>query len=572
MEFTKEISFNEKLTADKVAKINYHGKLLDTNSDKISIIYGFGQNWDYTAEKAMEKTDGGYEVEVPMKEYDTFNFCFKDGNNNWDNNSQFNYISPIEKNENHSSGSSSGGGKKDEDEELKTEEIKIDNASQEDEDSANVELADIEAELTRIFDELFSIDDETSKNTNVQLVKDKPEEESEEDEEGQLSDIEEIYNLLFKKAGYDMDYQTYKAEITEMQNAYDQITQSFDKLFEGAGLGYEYQMYKADSVIEEEINNHMARSFDMMFEGAGLGEEYQAYKKKIASAEDSQELNTIEHKSKDEGENLDTLVEEILKPLSEQHSQLEETSNEQQFSAVDDFEDIDVKNIELEDINNFEVDDSTKDELQKLIEEIDSQIALFEERDEEESEDERTVEDSIASIEETIQIPELSSMRVAEDDPDEIDTKVSSSDSDMNIDELFDYLKKYDEDDDEVVEVQDAVDDDSEAVIEQKLSLFDEVDDLNNIPEQKQEENTGVDVKLATVQQEIERNDNEQSIFEKVKEQKQEKIEDNKEIAVSSRKLRNFYRITKKIKLAFIKIFYGIPKLLGKNSSSDSDE
>lgn len=571
MEFTKEISFNEKLTADKVAKINYHGKLLDTNSDKISIIYGFGQNWDYTAEKAMEKTDGGYEVEVPMKEYDTFNFCFKDGNNNWDNNSQFNYISPIEKNENHSSGSGSGGGKKDELEELKQEEIKIDNDSQEDDDSVNVELADIEAELTRIFDELFSVNDETSIDTNVQLVKEKPKEESDEDEEGQLSDIEEIYNWLFKKAGYNMDYKSYKAEMAEMQQAYDQVTQAFDAMFEAAGLGYEYQMYKADAVIEEEINNQMSLAFDKMFEGAGLGEEYQAYKKSLIDNKDSQESNVSEPESKEEGENLDNLVEEILKPLSEQHSQSEETSNGQQFSAVDDFEDIDVKNIELEDINNYEIDDSTKDELQKLIEEIDSQIALFEERDEEESEDERTVEDSIASIEETIQIPELSSLRVAEDDPDEIDTKVSSADSDMNIDELFDYLKKYDEDDEEVVEVQDTVVDNSDAVIEQKLSLFDEVDDLNNIPEPKQEDN-GADVKLATEQQEIEKNENEQSIFEKVKEQKQEKIEDNKEIAVSSRKLRNFYRITKKIKLAFIKIFYGIPKLLGKSSSSDSDE
>ena len=46
MEFTKEISFNEKLTADKVAKINYHGKLLDTNSDKISELEFFLDEFD----------------------------------------------------------------------------------------------------------------------------------------------------------------------------------------------------------------------------------------------------------------------------------------------------------------------------------------------------------------------------------------------------------------------------------------------------------------------------------------------------------------------------------------------
>ena len=66
MEFTKEISFDEKLTADKVATINYHGKLLDTNSDDVSIVYGFGQNWEYTEEKKMNRVDGGFEVEVPV--------------------------------------------------------------------------------------------------------------------------------------------------------------------------------------------------------------------------------------------------------------------------------------------------------------------------------------------------------------------------------------------------------------------------------------------------------------------------------------------------------------------------
>ena len=166
MEFTKEISFDEKLTADKVAKINYHGKLLDTYSDQISIIYGFGQNWDHTQEKQMVKTDAGYEVEVPMESYDTFNFCFKDGNNNWDNNSQFNYISPIER-ANSSSGTGSSGGKKDD---IKESQITnsyegVADSDEEDSSQVNVELADIEAELTRIFDELFSVNDETSIDT-----------------------------------------------------------------------------------------------------------------------------------------------------------------------------------------------------------------------------------------------------------------------------------------------------------------------------------------------------------------------------------------------------------------------
>ena len=34
-----------------------------------------------------------------MTAYDTFNFCFRDGEDNWDNNENSNYIFPIEKSE-----------------------------------------------------------------------------------------------------------------------------------------------------------------------------------------------------------------------------------------------------------------------------------------------------------------------------------------------------------------------------------------------------------------------------------------------------------------------------------------
>ena len=81
-------------------------------------------------------------------------------------------------------------------------------------------------------------------------------------------------------------------------------------------------------------------------------------------------------------------------------------------------------------------------------------------------------------------------------------------------------------------------------------------------------EKVGADVKVATSDVEQEE---EKSIFEKVKEQKEEKSAEIQDISVSSRKLTAFYRITKKIKLAFIKIFYGIPKMLGK-SNSNNDE
>ena len=47
----------------------------------------------------MEKTDLGFQAEIELPEYDTFNFCFRDENDNWDNNETANYIFNIEKSE-----------------------------------------------------------------------------------------------------------------------------------------------------------------------------------------------------------------------------------------------------------------------------------------------------------------------------------------------------------------------------------------------------------------------------------------------------------------------------------------
>ena len=45
----------------------------------------------------MEKTDLGFQAEVFLGEGETFNFCFRNNNNEWDNNNGKNYVFPIEK-------------------------------------------------------------------------------------------------------------------------------------------------------------------------------------------------------------------------------------------------------------------------------------------------------------------------------------------------------------------------------------------------------------------------------------------------------------------------------------------
>lgn len=96
MEFTNEIFFNKKLTQNETVLITYSGKLYKEYSAEITIVYGFGENWDYTQETKMQEKENGFEAAITMKNYDTFNFCFKNNYNIWDNNSGFNYIAAIE--------------------------------------------------------------------------------------------------------------------------------------------------------------------------------------------------------------------------------------------------------------------------------------------------------------------------------------------------------------------------------------------------------------------------------------------------------------------------------------------
>lgn len=99
MELTKNIFFNtDKLIENTTVKISYTGKLFQENAEKVFIHYGFGLQWDDLNEIEMEKTELGFQAEVVLTSFDTFNFCFKDGNDVWDNNSGKNYVFPIEKN------------------------------------------------------------------------------------------------------------------------------------------------------------------------------------------------------------------------------------------------------------------------------------------------------------------------------------------------------------------------------------------------------------------------------------------------------------------------------------------
>ena len=98
MELSKNIFFNtDKLVENTTVKISYIGNLYQNASEEVFIHYGFGNNWDNINDIQMKKTDLGFQAEIDLLEGDSFNFCFKDSNDNWDNNDNQNYSFPLEK-------------------------------------------------------------------------------------------------------------------------------------------------------------------------------------------------------------------------------------------------------------------------------------------------------------------------------------------------------------------------------------------------------------------------------------------------------------------------------------------
>ena len=98
MELSKNIFFNtDKLVPNSTVKISYIGALFQDNSEEVYIHYGFGLLWENVSEVKMIKTELGFQAEIELQDFESFNFCFRNEANKWDNNNGENYIFPIEK-------------------------------------------------------------------------------------------------------------------------------------------------------------------------------------------------------------------------------------------------------------------------------------------------------------------------------------------------------------------------------------------------------------------------------------------------------------------------------------------
>ena len=98
MELVKNIFFNtDKIIENSKLKISYVGSLYQNASEEMFLHYGFGINWDNVSDIKMEKTELGFQCEIEIIQSDLLNLCFRNANNEWDNNNGANYSFIIEK-------------------------------------------------------------------------------------------------------------------------------------------------------------------------------------------------------------------------------------------------------------------------------------------------------------------------------------------------------------------------------------------------------------------------------------------------------------------------------------------
>lgn len=90
----------DRLVEGRTVKLTYKGCLTENGTNDIYVHFGFGLLWDNLQEIKLNKIeDGWFETEINLLNAEDINFCFRDGNNNWDNNSFKNYTASITKEE-----------------------------------------------------------------------------------------------------------------------------------------------------------------------------------------------------------------------------------------------------------------------------------------------------------------------------------------------------------------------------------------------------------------------------------------------------------------------------------------
>ena len=315
MEIAKDIYFDNDLKAGNEAQLTYSGYLFKNGANTINLVYGFGESWSDTNSIPMEKTDNGFVANITMKDFDTFNFCFSDENNNWDNNYNKNFSSPI----------------------LSKPEENNSNSTDNNTDAEINFGTDYSASIDEIIEDIL---ENTTKqdiisdkdNTSIDKILETITEET-------MPEIEALFNDLFFESVKEDEKGNDSIQEISMEPELAQELEEVAKVIESNSLSVpETPVQK----ISEFDNSELIKQFNELFEESSNPVEFEIIDEtqdSIAEFENIQEISpidqtttaseTVEQKIDVASFNLDNLVSNILEPViseSNPTEKVEETS------------------------------------------------------------------------------------------------------------------------------------------------------------------------------------------------------------------------------------------------------
>ena len=78
MELFRNIFFNtDKVVENTDVKVTYAGKLFQNGSEDVIVHYGFGENWEGSADITMQKSELGFQADIYVQPNTKLNFCFR---------------------------------------------------------------------------------------------------------------------------------------------------------------------------------------------------------------------------------------------------------------------------------------------------------------------------------------------------------------------------------------------------------------------------------------------------------------------------------------------------------------
>ena len=298
MEFAKDIYFDNSLTAGKEAKITYSGYLFKNGSNNVNIVYGFGNAWNDTTTTPMNKEDNGFVANIQIKDYDSFNFCFSDENNNWDNNYNSNYIAPIQP------------------------EVK---------DDSNSEI-DFGTDYSSSIDEI--IEDILGNTTKQDIISEKDNNSIdkilESITEETMPEIEALFNDLFFASVKEDEKETSPIQEISMEPELAEELKALGKDVESASVN---TIVTPEQEVPEFDNAELIRQFSELFEESQKPITFNIIDESPIQ-EPAQKAEFVEQKLDVAAFNLDNLVANILEPVISSEKPIEKVEEASLFEDI----------------------------------------------------------------------------------------------------------------------------------------------------------------------------------------------------------------------------------------------